>query len=341
MARREDTRFDDMLLAIARQHTDGVDSLLDTFFGFLRRKTDFFVGGGEGKAGAAIMRVAKVHEDVARREMRERAKGAEARKAKEAKAKSAKAAKAAKKAAELKAKREAEAKAARSGPVVEELPDDPAEDGGAAAAAPPAAPAIGAADASAASGAAGGAEEEEEEDTGPAPIGNGGRTDKYVWAQTLGDLTVNVFIPDGLRGKDLAVSIKSDTLKIVNKRDRVTLVDGPLHKRVKADDSSWYIDSETDDGKVIVFELQKEDQMGWWKCVMQGDTEINTRKVQPENSKLSDLDGETRQTVEKMMFDQRQKAMGKPTSDEMKKQDVLKQFMASHPEMDFSQAKIC
>jgi hypothetical protein len=167
----------------------------------------------------------------------------------------------------------------------------------------------------------------------PAP-GNGGKTDRYVWAQSLSELTVTVPVPIGTKLKMLDVDIKNKRLR-VGIKGQPPLIDGELHKRVIVDDSLWTLE----DGREIIINLQKDNKMEWWKCVVQGDPEINTSKVQPENSKLSDLDAETRQTVEKMMYDQRQKQMGLPTSEEQQKQEMLKKFMAAHPEMDFSQAK--
>lgn len=56
-----------------------------------------------------------------------------------------------------------------------------------------------------------------------------------------------------------------------------------------------------EDGRELAILLAKGNQMEWWKSVIKGHAEIDTQKVEPENSKLGDLDAETRQTVEKMM----------------------------------------
>jgi CS domain len=172
------------------------------------------------------------------------------------------------------------------------------------------------------------------------PLGNGGTVPgKYSWTQTLSEVTVSVPVPDNTRGRDLNITIAKKTLKVglrgASQADMI-IPETPLCKQIIVDDSFWTVE----DGNRLVINLQKSNQMEWWDCVVQGDPTIDVKAIQPENSSLSDLDGETRKTVEKMMFDQRQKAMGRPTSDEQQKLDVLEQFKKEHPELDFSNAKI-
>ncbi|KAL8089252.1 hypothetical protein AgCh_038879 [Apium graveolens] len=56
-----------------------------------------------------------------------------------------------------------------------------------------------------------------------------------------------------------------------------------------------------EDQKCISILLSKQDIMQWCKYLVKGDEEVDTQKVEPESSKLYDLDGETRSTMEKMM----------------------------------------
>ncbi|CAK0781081.1 hypothetical protein CVIRNUC_005280 [Coccomyxa viridis] len=175
---------------------------------------------------------------------------------------------------------------------------------------------------------------EEEEEKGLKPnAGNGADMETYSWTQSLKDIIISVPVPSGTKGRDCNVVIEKSKLR-VGVKGLTAVLDGDLYAAVKPDDSFW-----NSDGTALEITLQKVDSMSWWKSVLKGEPEINTQKVEPENSKLSDLDSETRQTVEKMMWDQRQKQMGLPTSKEAQQQEMLKKFMTQHPEMDFSKAK--
>jgi len=314
----DDSRFDGMYMNVA-QTARGIEPLLDTVFSFLRRKTDFFSGGGSSeKAIEKVNEVLQKHVQMYQDEM-ERKEKARINK-------------------ENKKKREAKKK------------DEPEEgvlelgaDGGFDISNAPSVVSQPKVDTSNDKTKATNEEKtkekgDEEEDSGPPPIGNGGTVEgKYVWTQTLSEVNVTVSLPDNTRGRDISVEISKQFLKIGLKRNLPTYIcNAKLSKPIIVDDSFWTIE----DGNRLQLQFQKINTMEWWEHVCEDDPKINTKNVQPENSNLGDLDGDTRQTVEKMMFDQRQKAMGLPSSDEQKKHDLLDKFKKQHPEMDFSRAKI-
>jgi len=179
--------------------------------------------------------------------------------------------------------------------------------------------------------------DDEEEESGDMPnAGNGGDNGKYSWTQTLDEVDVRVEVPAHMKGRHLDVKVTKNRILVGIKGGDPPIIDGELEAEVS--ESMWTLES--DGGKKYVcINMDKRKGMCWWKRVVKGDVGIKTKKIQPENSKLSDLDGETRQTVEKMMFDQRQREMGKPTSKELDQRAKLEKFMKAHPEMDFSNAK--
>ncbi|KAL9937100.1 hypothetical protein V8E36_004335 [Tilletia maclaganii] len=148
----------------------------------------------------------------------------------------------------------------------------------------------------------------------------------YKWTQTLDHLDLTVPVQEGTRGRDLDVQIKKSSIK-VGYKGKAPIFQGELSKEVKEDDSTWSLE----DSSTIVIYLEKLKKGDWWAHVITSDPKIDTTKIVPEQSKLSDLDPETRAMVEKMMFDNRQKQMGRPSSEQIQQQNLLDQLARKNP----------
>ncbi len=80
----------------------------------------------------------------------------------------------------------------------------------------------------------------------------------YEWSQTLKEVTLTLALPEGCNKRGVAVTFKPEHLKVVLKGN--TVVDGALHKRIKVEDSTWYLE----DGKLRI-DLAKGKGDEWWK----------------------------------------------------------------------------
>ncbi|KAI0982315.1 hypothetical protein GJ496_010426 [Pomphorhynchus laevis] len=313
----EEDKFDGILFTLASQCTKGAPELLDVVFGFLARKTDFFSGGSDQSTiENLVLESVRKWEPFAKKK-----KEIELQKSKEAdeRRKERQRIKEIEEAQIVEVSNEEAEQIKKSEETRKNVTKDDNDN-----------------------------EEEDEASKGKLKpnSGNGCDLDRYSWIQTLGEIDVRVQCPNivikgyRLKSKDVKVDISKKRLKVqlnnvAAKSDENLIIDGDLYAPVKIEESFWTIE----DGRYINIHMEKVNKMEWWNRLISTDPEINTQKIVPDNSKLSDLDGETRSVVEKMMFDQRQKELGLPTSEEQKKKDMLKDFMAKHPEMDFSKCK--
>ncbi len=163
--------------------------------------------------------------------------------------------------------------------------------------------------------------------------------EKYSWGQMdIKEISINVPLPKEIRAKDLDIKWDEKKLKVAIK-GKEPIIDGELFGKIDSESLLWTVD-EDNKGKNLVITFEKREQT-WWESIIKGDkVKVDTGKISPEASSLSDIkDPELKAQVEKMMFDTRQKQMGKPTSDILQKCPQIEDFMKAHPEMDFSHAK--
>jgi hypothetical protein len=110
------------------------------------------------------------------------------------------------------------------------------------------------------------------------PVGNGGIGPNYAWTQLLKELTVIVDVPSCCRSRDIRCEIKRKSLSVQVLKN--VMIDGEFEDAVNASESIWTLNSSdgTSCSAQIVINLDKARPL-WWKHVLVGHPEIDTTKV--------------------------------------------------------------
>jgi len=326
-----DIDYDEIFTQIAGR-AGSLDALFDRFFGFLKRRTDLYVTFDEKQQGATM----GFPEGIAEQMVLTAMKKYPFQKYDDATAASAAAAATATAASNMSASGRKSTKAKGTKGAGETPPSPPPKDGGkqqhqhqtktdhnttVAAAAPAVEPSITSSPTTSTSTtttSSSGSFIQYTDKGLQVPIGNGGITESYYWTQTLTEVSVYVDVSHGTRGKDVHCTITPSSLYVAV--EGVTLVSGKLDDGVKAEESMWTLS--TDAGSTCILITLDKRRKNWWKSIIDGHAAIDTQMVD-STQRVADYDEGTQASIRKIWFDEQQRRQGKPTSDEIRSDELL------------------
>ncbi|XP_078040665.1 nudC domain-containing protein 3 [Augochlora pura] len=162
---------------------------------------------------------------------------------------------------------------------------------------------------------------------------NGAVRDNYTWSQSINDLDVLVKLPSSIKtAKDLKVNLDSTHIKIEAKAstlsqhqeqecsnsDWTIIFTGELCHKTRKDESVWSVVP----GKHISIHLEKASEK-WWEALIVGEPQIELNKIDCSRN-LDDMGSEEQMKVQELMWNHQQKLLGKPTSEEIRMEKILK-----------------
>jgi hypothetical protein len=83
-------------------------------------------------------------------------------------------------------------------------------------------------------------------------------------------------LPDKTTSKDIIVDIGATKVKVAlkSKKDE-PILEGKWSKKINGSESLWSLERDGDKS-VLVITMEKIEQKNWWKCLLEGDIEIDT-----------------------------------------------------------------
>ncbi|VDL98142.1 unnamed protein product [Schistocephalus solidus] len=144
---------------------------------------------------------------------------------------------------------------------------------------------------------------------------NGARRDLYSWSQSIKDLDIRVKvvpIPDSVKSsRDVIVKIEQKHLRIDVQGNSEPLIDKEFLFDIKKQEALWSLDLEE---RHILINLDKVSEL-WWEAAFVDEEKIDVQKIDCSRP-MHELDEESQAKIAQMLFDQEQKRLGLPTSEE-------------------------